>query len=475
VNYSISRSTFALVITALLLGTSFACSRNNDAAPSGMPGFGGPGGFVRSTTVEVREVQTAEISDQIRSFGTVRAQDNVRVTPQINMNIRAIRADLGDTVRTGQVLAVLFDEPFVEVVRRDETQLEQARSAVQRDSTNLSRQLELFNLQLISQAELDNARTAYLSSRAALQSARSALANSRQNLGYTQVRSPVNGVVTRRLASPGDVVGPSQTVFEISNLAGYEIRVNLPLRDWAQTVIGQQVDLRLSGTEGFNARGTVTRISPELDPVTGLGEVVISVTDRGANMFPGVLVEARINVETKTNALVIPRSAMVENVQTVIDPESNVIRLSRSFAAFVSQGDTIAVRRNLDLGIQQGDRIEVLSGLAAGDKLIITGQSSLEDGSRIRISGAPRFQPGGGPPQGIQGGGMPGGAQPGGARPGGQGGAGTGSAEGSAGTQAGSTAGQPGQPGTQTAPDTTRQQRGDGSGRMGRQGTSGNN
>jgi RND family efflux transporter MFP subunit len=469
VKNSISRNYFALIIITLLIGSSFACSRNNDNTPSGMPGFGGPGGFARTTTVEVRDVQRGEISDQIRSFGSVRAQDNVRVTPQINMNIRTISADLGDTVRTGQVLAVLFDEPFIVVVRRDEIQIEQALSAVARDSTNLSRQQELFNLQLISQAELENARTAYLSSRAAYQNARSALAASRQNLGYTQIRSPVNGVVTRRLASPGDVVGPGQPVFEISNLAGYEIRVNLPLRDWSQTIIGQQVDMRLSGSEGFLARGTVTRISPELDPVTGLGEVVISVTDRGPNMFPGVLVEARINVETKTNAVVIPRSAMVENVQTVIDPESNVIRLSRTFSAFVSQGDTVAVRRDLQLGIQQGDRIEVLSGLAEGEKLIITGQTSLEDGSRVRISGAPRFQPGGGPPQGVQPGSGPGGA----ARPATGGNTSTGGASGS--SQTAPANADAVQPAGEAAADTTRQQRGDGSGRMGRQSSSGNN
>ena len=60
-------------------------------------------------------------------------------------------------------------------------------------------------------------------------------------------------------------------------------------------------------------------------------------------MFPGVLLESRINVETRPRAIVIPRSAMVENVQTIIDPESNTIRLERSYAAFVTQGDTLAV------------------------------------------------------------------------------------------------------------------------------------
>jgi multidrug efflux pump subunit AcrA (membrane-fusion protein) len=100
-------------------------------------------------------------------------------------------------------------------------------------------------------------------------------------------------------------------------------------------------------------------------------------------------------VITKTGSVVIPRSALVENVQTVIQPESKVIRLSRTYAAFVAQGDSVAVRRELELGIQQGDRIEILSGLQSGDKLIITGQSGLEDGAKIRISGLPRFNAGG--------------------------------------------------------------------------------
>ena len=197
------------------------------------------------------------------------------------------------------------------------------------------------------------------------------------------------------------MVGPGQPVYEISNLAGYEVRVNLPLRDWARTEVGQPVEMRLSGGVDFNSSGVVTRISPELDPVTGLGEVVISVTNRGNGMFPGVLLESRINVETRPRAIVIPRSAMVENVQTIIDPESNTIRLERSYAAFVTQGDTLAVRRDLELGIQQGDRIEILSGLNPRENLIITGQTALEDGSSIRISGAPRFTPGGRPGSGT--------------------------------------------------------------------------
>lgn len=391
-----------LALLAVVSTTTFmACGGASSGGPGGMGGFGGPGGFARATTVEVRDVSQASISDQIRAYGSVRAQDNVRVTPQVSERVLRINADLGDTVRAGQTLAKLNDITFREQMERDRAQVEQARIAANRDSLNLSRQQELFRSELISQAELDNARSTYAATRAQLQSAQAALATSMQNLNYTEVKSPVTGVITRRNASPGDVVGSGTTFFEISNLVGYEIRLNLPLNDWRNTRIGQTVEMRPTGGLEFNVRGTVSRISPEIDPVTGLGEVVISLTERGSGVFPGMLMEARINVETKNNTVVIPRSAMVENVQTVIEPESNVIRLSRTYSAFISQGDSVAVRRDLELGIQQGDRIEVLSGLQPGDKLIITGQSSLEDQSRIRISGAPRFNRDGAP-QGIQ-------------------------------------------------------------------------
>jgi RND family efflux transporter MFP subunit len=381
-----------LTSTLLLLLLISACS--GGGSPQQAPGGpGGPGGFVRSTTVEVRDVQLGEISDQIRTYGTVRAQDNVRVTPQVSERVVRILSDLGDTVRVGQVLARLNDTSFRDQMLRDRAQLDQARVALERDSLNFGRQQELFTLNLLSQAELDNARTIFFSSRAAYRSATAAYTQSSQNLSYTEIKSPVSGVVTRRLISQGDVAGAGQTSFEISNLAGYEVRAFLPLGDWRKARVGQSVEFRVSGAAENSATGVIVRVSPELDPITGLGEVVMAVSRRGPDLYPGVLVDSRINVQTKTGAVIIPRSAMVENVQTVIDPESNVIRLSRSYSVFVSQGDTVASRRALELGIQQGDRIEILDGLASGEKLIITGQNSLEDGSRIRVSGAPRVNP----------------------------------------------------------------------------------
>jgi len=105
-----------------------------------------------------------------------------------------------------------------------------------------------------------------------------------------------------------------------------------------------------------------------------------------------VLTENVINIATKDRAIVIPRSAMVEKVETIVEPESNTIQLQRTYSVFVSQGDSIAQLRTLELGIEQGDRIEILSGLNTGDNIIVTGQQSLQDRGAIRVASGSSFQ-----------------------------------------------------------------------------------
>ncbi len=377
-----------------------SCGGGGGTPQGGGPGGGGPGGQ-RVNSVEVREVETGAISDQIRAYGTLAAQDVVQVTAQVNERIVRIRADLGDRVSAGQILAELNDNSYREQMNRDRAAMEQARLALVRDSTAFARIEGLSSMNLASPAELDQAAATLAASRAQFRSAVAAYTASFQNLAYTQVRAPVAGYIARRNVAVGDLATGGQPLFELANTGGYELRLFLPMEDWRKTRAGQSVELRLSNAEGASGSGVITRISPQLDPSTGLGEVVISVTGRSADLQPGALVEARINVIQKTGVVVVPRSALVENVQTVIRPESNYITLNRTYSAFISRGDSVAVRRDLQLGIQQGDRIEILSGLEPGDRLVITGQNGLEDGSAIRVSTLPRFNADGSPQQPI--------------------------------------------------------------------------
>lgn len=370
-----------------------SCSGDDAGENNGERGsrFGG-GDFSRGTSVQVSEVAPSEISELVRGFGNIRARDVVRITPQTTERVTRTYVDLGDTVQVGDLLAELRDESLRDQLRRDESQLRQARSAVTRDSLAFERAKTLSEQNLSSASELENARVAYQASQAQLESARAALTQTRQNLSYTNIRAPVNGVVISRDISPGDVASAGTVIFELSNLLGYEIRLFLPLEDRRKIEINQPVSLRLTGDNVPAASGVVSRISPELDPVTGLAEIVISLTELEQEVLPGSLAEAAITVQTRPNALVIPRNALVEDVETVLDPETNSIRVERGYSAFVAQGDSIAVRRSLELGLEQGDRVEIVSGLEAGDRLIVTGQGGLENESRIQVAGQRRQQ-----------------------------------------------------------------------------------
>lgn len=356
------------------------------------PGFGPSNQQNSATSVETITAKTKDISQQIKSFGNIRAQEIVQVTPQVSNRVTKVYADMGDTVKQGEVLAKIYDAQYRDQYQQAKASLEQSRSSYVRDSVQFQRQKELYKKDLISATEFENARATFQNSKAQLQSSKASLTESRENLMNTKITSPVDGVILNRNISEGDLAQTGQVAYEIANTIGYQTRVYLPLEEWRNVEIGQKVNLRVSNHPDISGKGRVTQISPRLDPTTGLGEVVISLTKDGQSIFQGVLVEAIINVETHQNAVVIPRAALIENVQTLIEPESNTIQLERSYSAFVVQSDTLAIQKDLKLGIEQGNQIEVLQGIQPGDELVITGQSGLSDSTKVRVAGQRNFQ-----------------------------------------------------------------------------------
>lgn len=346
-----------------------------------------------ATSVETITASTQDISRQIKSFGNIRAQEIVEITPQVSNRVTKIHVDLGDTVQEGQVMAKIYDATYRDQFQQAKSQLEQSRAAYVRDSLQFERQKELYKKDVISTTEYENAKATFQNSKAQFESSQASLTESRETLNNTKITSPVHGVVLSRNISEGDLASTGQVAFEVANLTGLQARVFLPLKEWRNVEKGQPVQFRLSNQEGIGGRGRVTQISPRINPNTGLGEVVISLTDRGPSIFQGVLIQSIINVETHNNAVVIPRAALIENVQTLIEPESNTIQLERSYSVFVVHGDTLARQHDIQLGIEQGDKIEVTEGIQAGDEIVITGQNNLSDSTKVRIANPEDFQP----------------------------------------------------------------------------------
>lgn len=345
----------------------------------------------KATSVETVTASTRDISQQIKSFGNIRAQEIVEVTPQVSNRVTEIFVDLGDTVRQGDVMAKIYDATYRDQFQQAKFQLEQNRTAYVRDSLQFQRQKELYKKDLISATEYENAQATFQNSRAQLEASQANLTESREALENTEIKSPVFGVVLNRNISEGDLASTGQVAFEVANLIGLQSRVYLPLEEWRNVEKGQLVQFRVSNQPDISGKGRVTQISPRLNPNTGLGEVVISLTDRGSSIYQGVLVESIINVETHNNAVVIPRAALVENVQTLIEPESNSIQLQRSYSVFVVENDTLARQREIKLGIEEGSEVEIMEGIEPGDEIVITGQNNLSDSTKVRIANPDDF------------------------------------------------------------------------------------
>jgi len=386
----VKKTLFLLLIPSLLI---LNCG-GDDESSNGRPDFSRFGGFLanRSTSVETMTVELSTIADQVRSYGTVKAQDLVSVSPQVSNRLTDIYVDLGDKVEAGQLMAKIYDKTFRDQLSQAQAQLAQSRIALRRDSAQFERQRQLLAMDLVSDSEYEIALATYRNTMAQLESARASLTQAQENFNFTEVRAPVNGVVVSRSLEEGDLAPSGQTLFELASDSGFETRIFLPVQDWRSVRIGQSVQLRVSNEASVSATGIVSRKSPQLDPTTGLGEVVITLTQVGGSIYSGVLAENLINIQTNDNAVVIPRSALVEVVETVVNPESNTIELERSYSVFISKGDSMAERRTLELGIEQGDRIEVLSGLQPGDNIVITGQQGLEEGGRISVASGALFQ-----------------------------------------------------------------------------------
>ncbi|MDZ7658857.1 efflux RND transporter periplasmic adaptor subunit [Fodinibius sp.] len=367
-----------------------ACGSNSGTPNPGS--FGESNQGEQATSVETITASTEDISQQIKSFGNIRAQEIVEVMPQVSNRVVEIYADLGDTVRQGDVLAKIYDATYRDQFQQAKSQLEQNRSTYVRDSLQFQRQKELYNKDLISSTEFDEAKATFESSKAQLESSRANLTESRENLNNTEIKSPVNGEVLSRNISEGDIASTGEMAFEIANSIGLQVRVYLPLQEWRNVEIGQPAVFQASNQPDVRAEGRVTQISPRLDPNTGLGEVVISITDKGQSVYQGVLVESTITINTHQDAVVIPRAALVENVQTLIEPESNSIQLKRNYSVFTVQGDSLAQEHEVELGIEQGDKVEILSGIQPGDQIVITGHNNISDSSKVRIANPEQFQ-----------------------------------------------------------------------------------
>lgn len=307
--------------------------------------------LVRGSTpvVETARVETGPATALVYATGFVEPEQPVVVSSRVTAPVREVLVEEGQRVTAGQSLVRLDDA-------EQRGQLAQAQAELNRAELAAGRVVTLHRQGWVTKAAHDEAV-------AARDAARASVAALRARLDQFVIRAGVSGVVLKLDVYPGDLATPGQQLLELGDPARARITATVDERDITRVRVGQEA---LMSSEGLPemVRGRVSEITPGGDPNQRAFRVRIALED-AANLPFGLTLEVNIVTDRHESALLVPAGAVTDGTVWVMD-------------------EGRAQRRDVTTGIAGSDRIEVLTGLAAGETVIVGPPEGLEEGDKVR-------------------------------------------------------------------------------------------
>ncbi|WP_297641075.1 efflux RND transporter periplasmic adaptor subunit [uncultured Porphyromonas sp.] len=303
---------------------------------------------VRLVEVAPAEMRALNLSEEFTAQLEAKVVNNI--TAQAGGRLKQLLVKVGDRVGAGQAVA-----------RMEATQASQAQIQLADAKTNFARMDELYKVGGVSKAQWEQAKSA-------VDQAKLAYGNAAEN---TVLRSPISGFVTAKNYDNGDMTSPQLPVVVIQQIAPVKAVIGVSEQYYSYLKKGAAATLSVDalGEETFS--GVVTNIFPTLDPVTHTVSTEIEVANKDLKLRPGMYARVHLDFGTK-EALTVPDKAIVRQAG------------SGARYVYVFSGGK-AVYRAVELGQQQGDLYEVVSGLNAGDQVIISAPSNLKNGLSVKL------------------------------------------------------------------------------------------
>lgn len=342
------------------------------------PGTAAPVSFVKGATVET--VTSAEIPETIEVAGTVRARTSAVVSTRIPGTISVLRVREGDRVKKGQLLAQLDAQEnqanaAFAVAGIDEAQrgLDEAISRKKLADTTFERFQKLFNEQAVSrhefdvrQSERDLAQQGVARAEARLRQAREGSRAASTMSDYTRIVAPISGVITSKQADLGTSVFPAQPLMTIEDEGTYQLELAIPESMAAKVKAGTKVQVTL-GTAGASFASQISELVPAADP--GSRTFIAKVTLTQKNLKSGLFGRGMIAVGSTTHGVTLPKKALVERGALT--------------SVWILDKDNIARMRLVKSGKAVGDKVEILSGLSDGERVVVNGGEKVTEGAKV--------------------------------------------------------------------------------------------
>lgn len=308
--------------------------------------------------VELALAEARRISAYYRASSVIEADRHVELVAKTPGRVRSVNVEEGDWVERGQVLAELENDEQKILLRQSELREKDARR-------ELTRRESLLEQKLVTQEDFDATKSAF-----DLAVTDRELANVR--VVDTQIIAPFSGQVTRRSIVAGQHINASEPAFTLVDFEPLRVRVHLPEVIARKVEPGDAVNLDVEAMDK-PVPAIVERISPVVDPATSTVRLTLLVEEDPKALRVGGFVKVRITTDTQTDALSIPKLALVEE---------GGLR-----SVFLAEADSVR-KVEVRTGLYDESHIEVLDGLDSGDYVVTLGQGGLREGSRIDVLNA---------------------------------------------------------------------------------------
>ena len=340
-----------LLLIAVLAYVKY--TKNKEVAAKIAPmGKGGPQTLMASGFV----AEYSKLSNNLSANGTVLAQDEVQLQPEVSGRVTYLNIKEGVVVSKGTLLMKINDADLQAQVFKLKTQLKIAQS-------NLSRLAELLKIKGVSQAEYDAADNVVNNINADIQ-----LLN--VQIAKTELRAPFSGKLGLRNISLGAYVSPATVVVSLQNISQLKMDVSLPEKYAGVIQVGDNMQCSVAGIESpFTAR--VIAIEPTIDEMTRNLKVRAMIQNPNSKLVPGAYVKVQLKLKETPNAIMIPSSAVIPD-----DKATKIVVTDSSKAKFV----------NIEIGTRTESEVQVLSGLNAGDTVLLTGLLQVKPGMSVKIT-----------------------------------------------------------------------------------------
>ncbi len=305
--------------------------------------------------------------------GSLSPAREAQVRAEIAGTVLETFVEPGQRVKRGTLLARIEDRAVRDSYLSARSSVRSAEQALQLARRNAERSERLAQAGALAEREREASASAAANAEAALADAQARLASAAKELAYTQVRAPIEGVVSERQATGGDVVQTGNALFTIVDPRSLELAGTVPAEAVGQLKPGAPVEFTVAGYPGRTFSGTLDRVNPTADPATRQVRVYATLPNADQGLVAGLFAEGRVGTDRR-KTLLVPLSAVD---QRGVTPTVLVLRGGK------------AEQQGVELGVREAatDRIEVRAGLQSGDTVLIGAATAIIPGTAVRVAG----------------------------------------------------------------------------------------